>query len=214
MLHDFDKTLEKLLIQDGKLNPSEIEISFDQPTGEWSARLSRPTVNCWCYDVRENVKLRSMERRVTGDGRQARIALPPRRMDVSYLVTAWARKVEDEHQLLWRALSVLKRRMTLSPDECEGDLRYQTHDIPLTVADMTDLNVNIIDLWSVLNNQMRLGFLLIATVELDTQMGMDAPLVLEGTIRLGQSDDPTQQEISHLSSVGRIRAKKSSEEEA
>jgi hypothetical protein len=214
VLHDFDKTLEKLLIQEGKLNPNEIEIAFDQPTGEWSARLSRPTLNCWCYDIRENVKLRSMERRVAGDGKIGRISVPPRRIDVSYLVTAWARKVEDEHQLLWRALSVLKRHTSLAPGECEGDLRYQSHDIPLTVADMSDQAVNIVDLWSVLNNQMRLGFLVIATVELDTQMAVEAPLVLEGSIRFGQANDPTQEVITHLSRVGKIRAKKSSEEES
>ena len=30
---------------------------------EWSARLSRPTLNCWAYDVRENIKLRNFEMR-------------------------------------------------------------------------------------------------------------------------------------------------------
>jgi hypothetical protein len=70
MLHDFDKTLEKLLLQQGNL--SDIEISFEQPTREWSGRLNRPTLNCFCFDLRENLKLRNMEMQTTVNGNRAR----------------------------------------------------------------------------------------------------------------------------------------------
>ena len=115
MLHDLDKTLETLVRTEGNLNRSEIDVDFDQPTSEWSARLGRPTLNMFCYDVRENVKLRMMDRTVTRNGARATTDIPPRRMDVSYLVTAWARKVEDEHQVLWRALAALKKYFSLEP---------------------------------------------------------------------------------------------------
>lgn len=192
MLHDLDQTLENLIYTEGKLNKKEIDISFEQPTSEWSARLSRPTLNFWCFDLRENVKLRTMDRQYTRNGTTAKTTFPPRRMDLSYLVTAWARKVEDEHQLLWRALAVLKRFTNLVPAECEGILRYQTRDIPLTVADMTDNPINLVDLWSVMDNQMRLGFITVATVELDTEIGFEGPLVLEAFIRVGTAADPTR----------------------
>lgn len=197
MLHHFDETLKKLLYEEGRLNRSEIDIAFDQPTGEWASRLARPTLNCWCYDLRENVKLRTMERQeMVRNNNMARAIIPPRRIDVSYLVTAWARKVEDEHQLLWRALSVFKRFPALNPDECEGDLRYQQHDIPLLVADMSNNMVNMVDLWSVLDNQMRLGFIMVATLELDTELVIEAPMVLESVVRLGESFDPTDEELT------------------
>ncbi len=195
MLSDFDKTLENLLFTEGNLNRGDIDIAFDPPTGEWSARLNKPTINCWCFDLRENLKLRIPDRTVGRNGDVARISIPVRRVDVTYLVTAWARKIEDEHQLLWRGLGALKRFTALEPDQCEGALRYQEHSIPLTVADMSAIQTNLVDLWSVLENQMRLGFTVMATIDLDTRFGFDVPLVLEGTIRVGQSERPEDEQI-------------------
>lgn len=196
MLDDLDKTLEKLLIEEGKINKNEIDISFEQPTGEWSARLSRPTLNLWCFDLRENLKLRNMDMQRTDNGNWGRTSLLPRRMDLVYLVTAWARKIEDEHRLLWRALGTLKRFPVLKPDVCEGLMRHQTRDIPMLVADPSNIQVNLTDLWSVMENQMRLGFTLQATVELDLEMGFDSPLVLESTFVIGQAPDPSKRELS------------------
>jgi len=192
VLYDLNKTLEKLLVQQGNITPNQIDISFEQPNGQWSARLSRPTLNCWCFDLRENLKLRNMEMTTNRNGTQGRTTLAPRRMDLMYLVTAWASKIEDEHQLLWRALAALKRTSSLETRECEGLLRYQTRDVPLLVADTSNTTINLVDLWGVLDNQMRLGFTLTATVELDVELSIEAPLVLEATIRLGSSDDPSQ----------------------
>jgi len=196
MLHDLDKTLEKLLIQQGNLSSGDIEISFEQPTREWSGRLNRPTLNCFCYDLRENLKLRNMEMNTTANGNRGRTSFPARRMDLCYLVTAWARKVEDEHQLLWRALGALKRFTHLQPEDCEGALRYQTMSIPLLVGDMSGSTINLVDLWSVMDNQMRLGFTILATVELDTEMGFEGPLVLEAFVRVGEADQPARRKFS------------------
>ena len=196
MLSDFDKTLENLLFTEGNLNRGDIDIAFDPPTGEWSSRLNRPTLNCWCFDMRENLKLRIPDRSIGRNGDVARITVPVRRMDVTYLITAWARKIEDEHQLLWRGLGALKRFTSLEADQCEGALRYQEHSIPLVVADMSAIQTNLVDLWSVLENQMRLGFTVMATIDLDTRFGFDVPLVLEGTIRVGQADQPEDEHLT------------------
>jgi hypothetical protein len=139
-----------------------------------------------------------MERRVTTNNNIGRTSYPARRIDLTYLVTSWARKIEDEHQLLWRALAALKATPILKPENCQGELRYQTLDIPLQIADMTNIQVNVVDLWSVLENQMHLGFALLATVELDTEIGFDGPLVLEAMVRVGQSEDPTEENLSAL----------------
>lgn len=191
MIQDLDKTLSKIIYTEGKINKNEVDIAFDQPTSEWSSRLGRPTINCWCFDLRENSKLRNLQRDVSRDTRTAQITMPVRRFDVSYLVTAWARKVEDEHQLIWRALAALKRISNLDPNQCEGLLRYQSKEIPLMVATVSpDHPVNLVDLWSVLSNEMRLGFTVVTTLELDLEIAFEAPLVLEKTIRVGQSEDP------------------------
>lgn len=187
MIHDLDKTLEKLLRNQGKL-PEDIEINFEQPNREWSSRLSRPTLNLYAFDLRENVKLRpNAQRQVSTNGNMGRIDLPVRRIDITYIVTAWARRVEDEHQLIWRALGVLKRTAMLEPRNCEGELRQQTRNIPLTVADMSETSQNVMDLWGVLDNQLRLGFLMCSTLELDIHDSFEAPLVLEASFRVGQT---------------------------
>jgi hypothetical protein len=197
MIQDLDKTIEKLLYERGKLNRNEIDISFEQPTGEWSARINRPTLNCYVFDLRENIKLRSMDMAVSAQQNGgARISLRPMRYDLMYLVTAWARRIEDEHQLLWRALGALVQVPKLDPADCEGALRDQMFDIPLTLANVTDRMPSMTDLWSVLDNQMRLGFTLVVTLALESGRGFDAPLVLERQITFGQSDEPQQRTIT------------------
>lgn len=192
MLIDLDKTIEKILRDQGKIQRSAIDIEFEMPTSEWSARLSRPTINVWCFDVRENLKLRTMEKgNVSYNGMTASRAIPPRRMDITYLITAWANKPEDEHQLLWRALATLKAVRLLHPEDCEGDLRLQGRNIPLLVADMSEPKANFTDLWSVVDNQMRLGFPVTATVELETDMGFSAPVTLSTTVTFGETFDAT-----------------------
>lgn len=196
MLHDLDKTFENILRDKGQIPRSAIDIEFEMPTSEWSARLNRPSINMWCFDVRENLKLRSMEKSaVSYNGTTAIRSLPPRRMDATYLVTAWANKPEDEHQLLWRVLATLKSMRYLQPEDCEGELRFQSHNIPLTVADMSEPKANFTDLWSVVDNQMRLGFPVTATLELETDMGFTAPVVLSTTVHVGESFDATSRQI-------------------
>ena len=197
MIHDLDKTFESILREKGQIPRSAIDIEFEMPTSEWSARLNRPAINIWCFDVRENLKLRSMEKSPVGyNGTSGIRTLPPRRMDVTYLITAWANKPEDEHQLLWRVLATMKAVRYLQPEDCEGDLRFQSHNIPLTVADMSEPKANFTDLWSVVDNQMRLGFPVTATLELETDMGFEAPVVLSATVQVGQTLDATSRQLS------------------
>ena len=58
MFDELDEALRRLLIREIPIKNNEVDISFDQPKSEWSARLNRPTVNLFLHDVRENTKLR------------------------------------------------------------------------------------------------------------------------------------------------------------
>jgi hypothetical protein len=190
MIQDLDKTLEKILYERGRLSRNDIDVSFDQPNGDWSSRLARPTLNIWAFDLRENVKLRNMEFDVTRENGMGTRKRLPRRFDLTFLVTAWARKVEDEHQLIWRGLGALAQLTILKPEDCEGAMRDQLYDIPILVGNIGDRLPNTSDLWSVLNNQMRLGFTFVITLALDPNQSFEAPLVLERIARVGQSLDP------------------------
>lgn len=197
MLRDLNRTLEKLLYEEGKIPRNDIDIAFDTPTGEWSASLNRPTLSVWCFDMRENVHRRvaGLDTRADRGANHGRHQMPARRIDLSYLVTAWARKVEDEHMLIWRALQTLKRFPIFRPEDCEGDLQYQKQNMPVFVAEPNELGINMTDLWSVLENQMKLGFVTIVTVELDPEIGFEAPLVLEAEIAVGQSRQPLRRRL-------------------
>ena len=195
MLDDLDKSLEKILTTRGSLG-SDIDVSFEQPSREWSARISRPTISCYCFDLRENLKLRSNERFVARDERTGRVTFAPRRFDITYLITAWTRKIEDEHRLLWRTLATLKPVTLLKPAEMVGSMRSQRYDVPVFVADMSEGRLNLVDLWTAIDNQMRLGFTAQFTIDLDSQLVIEAPLVLEAVIRMGRSDNPGTKALS------------------
>lgn len=206
MLEDLDRSFERLIKDTGNLS-GDIDISFELPNRDWSARLSRPTLNCFCFDMRENQRLRHVDHQVTRNGTHGRITLPPRRVDLTYLVTAWARKIEDEHRLLWRVFSVFKRTPVLARSRCEGALRQSLVDIPLITADFSPPNerFNLVELWSVLDNQMRLGFVVTATVEFETAYVEEAPLVFEATFTVGQSFTPESETLNVVS--GEIKHK-------
>jgi hypothetical protein len=207
MIQDLDKTLEKILYERGRLSRNDIDVSFEQPNGDWSARLARPTLNVWAFDLRENVKMRNMEFEVTranGVGTRKRI---PLRFDLTFLVTAWARKVEDEHQLLWRGLSALAQLTVLKPSDGEGAMRDQLYDIPILVGNIGDRLPQTSDLWSVLNNQMKLGFTFVTTLALDPNQAFEAPLVIERIARIGQSLDPRTGRIDALDVETRYRGR-------
>lgn len=195
MLQDIDKTLENMLYERGNMSRRDIDIAFDQPIGEWSARISRPTINCWCFDIRENLVLRTGGMRVEQNGNYAQKSFPVRRMDVTYLISSWAREIEDEHNLLWRALSTLKKMPFWKPQDCVDNLRYQSRNMPSLVADMSEASFNIADLWGVLDNPMKLGFIFRLTVELETDILSEPPLVLKATVSVGQSEHPEEFQV-------------------
>src|SRR2546425_13010782 len=102
MFADLDETIRQLLIRFVPLDLTEVDVSFEAPDRDWSGRLSRPTVNCFLYDVRENLELRRTDwevQRKNGEGTSKRL---PARIDATYQITVWARAPEDEHRLLWR----------------------------------------------------------------------------------------------------------------
>ena len=88
MISDLDETIRQILVKGGKLDPAEVEISFDIPNREWSGGISKPSVNCYLFDIRENRELRQYGVDTTtttvGQNKFAR-QRPPLRFDLTYL---------------------------------------------------------------------------------------------------------------------------------
>jgi hypothetical protein len=179
---DLDESIRQLLIQHVPLDPSEIEISFDTPDREWSGRLTRPTVNCFLYDVRENLKLRKLgweTRRDVANNVGTRVR-PPMRVDATYQITAWSRAREDEHLLLWRLMLALARFPTLPETVLQGDLMTkQPMPIPTSVAQPDQMPANYADLWQALDNRIRPVLTYVVTLVLDPESIFSSPLTLK-----------------------------------
>ena len=137
MFESLDKTLERLLIEELPIKKGEVDIRFNQPNREWSARVNRPTLNLYLHDVRENQKLRQTRpiwsniRNEDGTVTQKR---RPLRVDVHYILTAWAQEPEDEHRLLARAMMALFRHQDIPEAYLQEEMAEQPLSIPILAA--------------------------------------------------------------------------------
>lgn len=87
--------------------PEEIgDVSFDPPTGTWSAQLSRITVSFFLYDVQRSTHPSRSTMTRTPDGGSLQRRVPQPMVQLSYLVSAWAGSPRDEHQLLGDLVSL------------------------------------------------------------------------------------------------------------
>ena len=113
MIQEVDAALLALIEREAT-GTRDVEVVFDAPTKDWAGRRNAPTIDVYLYDIRED--LRRRERGLLNeydDGRIAARHLPPRFFKLSYLVTAWTQRPEDEHRLLSSLLSCFLRHEAL-----------------------------------------------------------------------------------------------------
>jgi hypothetical protein len=191
MINDLDDVLRKLLIREIPIENGEVEIAFEQPDREWSDRLSRPTLNLFLHDVRENLKLRRSQEWIVEqnpDGTATKRRMPVR-IDLHYMVTAWANGPDDEHRLLARTLMALFRHSHIPQDLLPESLQDQPKPIPLKAAqeDALDSSGSV---WSALDNEMRPIITLMVTLAVDPYQPLVTPLVRTRELRVGQTAEP------------------------
>jgi hypothetical protein len=192
MIDDLDEVLRQFLIRDLPIRNGEVDIKFDQPKREWSARVSRPTLNLFLYDIRENQKLRQAQptwEMVRNDDGTVTKYRKPARVDLHYMVTAWATEPEDEHRLLSRTLMVLFRYPHLPEELLPESFGMQPVPIPMMVAQYDEFR-NATDVWNVLDNEMRPALAWIITLAVDPYLPITAPLVRTRELIIGQSGRP------------------------
>ena len=191
MLADLDETLRQLLIAELPIKNGEIDISFDQPKREWSARLTRPTINLFLFDLRDNPNLRHHGWESVADNRNtndqlAHLKRTPFRADCTYMLTTWAAEAEDEHRLLSRCLIALFRHPVLPDERLVGFLKNQPFEIQARLA-VHDKMTNVADLWSSLDNEVRPSIPYIITLAFDPWVEISGPIVQTLTFRWGQA---------------------------
>lgn len=165
MIQDVDETLRALVKREA-LNGSQVEIAFDAPTRDWSARRNAPTVNLYLYDIREDMTRRdaAMAPVRSDEGYVAGHRPIPRRYKLSYLLTAWTQRPEDEHRLLAACLGALIKYDVLAPADMHGALSEQPIPALVTVALPLGPDRSIADIWSAMGGEMKPSLDVVVTV--------------------------------------------------
>lgn len=184
MIHEVDSALRALVERDAE-GLRDVEIVFDAPTREWAGRRSSPTVDVYLYDIREDLRRRERGMINTYDdaGRVVSRSLPPRHFKLSYLVTAWTQRPEDEHRLLSTLLLCLLRYDALPPELLAGPLADLGLPVPMTVALPPPEDRAFADVWSALGGELKPSIDVVVSVPVDTGQQVETgPLVLEPAI--------------------------------
>jgi len=208
MIKSLDETIKALILEKGGFKNSDIDIRFDQPTRDWAAGLTKPAVNCYLYDIRENRELRSrewiVEQRPNG---QASKKIAPLRVGLSYLVTAWTTEIEDEHLILWRVLVALSSTLILPDELLQGELIHQTLPIPTETAQTSEAMRNLSDLWNVMENELKPAINYTVTLAVDRDYVFTGPMVFTKQVYFTQRGVEMEPE-SLLQIAGIVHAKK------
>ena len=167
MLNLLDESLEEFLRAVVPLPKREVDISFDAPDKDWSARVSRPTINMYLWDVRRNITDRQFGVETVHDEHgkpHRRFPLP--RVDCRYLVTAWTSDMRDEHSLLGATMSALLLHNEIDAQYLAGSYR-DVQPVPTIEIASGDGRDNS-DFWSALGGQLKPGLDVKVTATVDS----------------------------------------------
>lgn len=167
--------LERLLRETLPLAAEQGDISFEAPSATWSAGVNRLTVNAFLFAIsRSGQPPRVQENRPGPDGRlQRRFALPM--VELSYLVSAWAGSVRDEHALLGDALARLLANPVVPAEYLPFPLESAVQ-LALGGAE----GVKPREVWTGIGGHLKASFVLQVTVAADAYPWETAPTQVEG----------------------------------
>jgi hypothetical protein len=155
MIHEVDDALRDLIR--AEVGGPDVDVVFDAPTRDWAARRNAPTVNLYLYDIREDLRRRSRGRRNVYDEQGTVIArtLPPRYFKLSYLISAWTQRPEDEHRLLSALLRCFLRHDALEAAGLGPELSAIGLPVPVTVALPPPEDRAFADVWTALGGELK-----------------------------------------------------------
>ncbi|MFE4372650.1 DUF4255 domain-containing protein [Streptomyces sp. NPDC056835] len=165
MIHEVDDALRALLRAE-VLEGAQIAVVFDAPTRDWAAKVNAPTVNVYLYDIREDMRRRErgLHNEYDEQGTVVARRRPPRFFKLSYLITAWTKRPEDEHRLLSSLLACLLRYEALPPERLTGTLQDIGVAVPMTIALPPPEDRSFADVWSALGGELKPSLDLVISV--------------------------------------------------
>lgn len=156
MIEEVDEALRGLVRREA-LNGSDVEVVFDAPTRDWAARRNAPTVDVYLYDIREDLRRRErgLLNEYDDEGHVTARHLPPRHFVLSYLITAWTQRPEDEHRLLSVLLACFLRHDKVPDDLLQGSIAEIGLPVAMTVALPPSQDHSLADVWSALGGELK-----------------------------------------------------------
>jgi hypothetical protein len=182
MLNTIHAALDTLLRNEGKIDAFDVDVSFDVPSDAWVGSVTKPTIDLFLFDVSENTDKRETNPQLNVNGGRAERRMPPRRIDLWYMVSVLTTEVADEHELLWRVLAILLRYERFPSEVLPDSLRSLAPPMSARMA-TRDESPNLLDLWSALGAKPRPALCYVLTAPLDLALSIEAPLVLTRTAR-------------------------------
>jgi len=182
MIHDVDAAVRALIKRDA-INGGDVEVAFDAPTREWAAKRTTPTVDVYLFDIREDVRRRRVEPEPVrdDDGMVVGRRRPPRRYRLSYLITAWTQRPEDEHRLLSSVLHAFLPHEELPRELLVGGLAEQPQPVYMTIGLPPPPERSIGEIWSAMGGELKPSLELV----------LSAPFILA---ELQESGPPVQEQ--------------------
>lgn len=180
MITDVDDALCVLI---GRALPEGTAVRLDPPKPTWQTERPSAAIDLFLFGLHDDPRGRESGWDDLRDDRGAVRSrrAPSRRCVLSYLVTARAPKVGEEHALLGLALRALLFADTIPPDCLHGEL---ADGEPVALAVSTD---GPGDLWSSLGMPARAAFVLTASAAFQAAPDTDiAPPAEKLALRSGQ----------------------------
>jgi hypothetical protein len=188
MIHEVDDVLRRLV---KALCGTDVEVAFDAPTKDWAARRNSPMVNVYLYDIREDLRRRQrgLLNEYGPNGTVVARHRPPRHIKLSYLVTAWTQRPEDEHRVLSALLTGLLGHEALPPALLRGSLAELGLPVPLTVALPPPEDRAFADVWTALGGELKPSLDVVVSAPVDAGQAYPAGPPVEDGMRLDVDGD-------------------------
>ncbi|MGB3185577.1 MAG: DUF4255 domain-containing protein [Ornithinimicrobium sp.] len=182
-MHEVDSALQALVEREA-IGTRDVDVVFDAPTKDWAERRNSPTVDIYLYDIREDLRrrVRGLINEYSPEDVVVARHLPARHFKLSYLITAWTQRPEDEHRLLSSLLTCFLRFEAIPTDLLEGSLAELDLPVPMTIGLPPPEDRSFADVWSALGGELKPSLDLVVSAPIDTGQRFTAgPPVLEET---------------------------------
>jgi hypothetical protein len=169
VLELIDEGLEAFFRASVPLSATDVDVSFEAPDKDWSAKLTRPTVNLFLWDIRRSVNSRSGMRTVEIDGAKVHQPAHPI-VELRYLISAWTSDHGDERGLLAGIMRSLLTHGAVPREYLPS--AYDDLEVPLLV--MARVGEDHMDVFKALQGQLKPGINMVLTTQFDTGFSLPA----------------------------------------